>query len=324
MLKIEQLIEYLRNEHKIEISNKDIINLRNIGYYHGYKGYRFIKNSKNKINFNNFSEIVALNKFDNDLKAILYPKVMFIENSLKSYVLESVLNESNSEYLDDIFSSCLTDYKKYVKGSESYKKKIKERIELKNKINNALLRDYSKGKKTINHFLDNDKPVPIWAIFESLTLGEFGNFFDCSNLKVKLSVSKILNLPTNLDSNGELVKSMIYTLKDLRNSIAHNNIIFDTRFKSRNISKKLMLCLEQETKIKDISFNSIGDYFILIVYILVKMQVSKKECNEFINSYIKCIEILKMKISNGICNQITTTKHRNNIIQLKDFIDNSN
>lgn len=47
---------------------------------------------------------------------------------------------------------------------------------LKSKINSALIRDYGNNKKTVNHFFDADKSIPIWAIFESLTLGEFGTF----------------------------------------------------------------------------------------------------------------------------------------------------
>ena len=38
------LMKYLREQHNISIDgSKDKKNLRNIGYYHGYKGYRYIK-----------------------------------------------------------------------------------------------------------------------------------------------------------------------------------------------------------------------------------------------------------------------------------------
>ena len=42
------LMKYLREKHNISIEGtKDKRNLRNIGYYHGYKGYRYINNPQN-------------------------------------------------------------------------------------------------------------------------------------------------------------------------------------------------------------------------------------------------------------------------------------
>lgn len=108
-------------------------------------------------------------------------------------------------------------------------------MNLKGKINSALLRDYSNKKQTVNHFFDSDRSIPIWAIFESLTLGEFGTLFSCTNSNVKLNTSRILHLPSNLDSDGKLTEYIIYTIKDLRNAIAHNNIIFDGSYRSPHL-----------------------------------------------------------------------------------------
>ena len=123
------------------------------------------------------------------LKTLIYPKVMFIENALKSYVIEAVLQDSKSENLDVVFNKSITAYQSYAPGSQQYHKQYTKRMTLKGKINNALLRDYSNQKQTVNHFFDTDRPIPIWAVFESLTLGEFGTFFACSNANVKLKTS---------------------------------------------------------------------------------------------------------------------------------------
>lgn len=42
-----------------------------------------------------------------------------------------------------------------------------------------------------------------------------------------------------IDTSRNLLSSMLYTIKSLRNSVAHNNIIFDTRFKDRKINSVL-------------------------------------------------------------------------------------
>ena len=98
------------------------------------------------------------------LKALIYPKVMLIENALKSYVIEAVLQDSKSENLDVVFNKSITAYKSYAPGSQQYHKQYAKRMNLKGKINNALLRDYSNQKQTVNHFFDTDRPIPIWAV----------------------------------------------------------------------------------------------------------------------------------------------------------------
>lgn len=323
MLSNKGLMKYLRDIHKIEIKSYQSKDLRNIGYYHGYKGYRFIRESNNKITFNSFSEVIALNKFDNELKALIYPKIMFIENALKSYVIESVLKDSKSEYLDDIFAISLTDYKNSKPGSKSQKDKIKMRLKLKNSINSMLLREYSNNKQIVNHFFEINKTIPIWAIFESLALGEFATFFDCSNLNIKVYTSKLLNLPSNLDSNGELIKTIIYSLVDLRNAIAHNGVIFDTRFKTGKINNLLVQCLKQEIGICDIDFRYITSYILLIVYLLRKMKVTKRDCNIFVYSFLKNIKFLRKNVPSNICDQILGTEVQSNIETLISFIKKS-
>lgn len=52
------LMKYLREKHNIYIEGtKDKKNLRNIGYYHGYKGYWCINKPQNRINLSSFDEI---------------------------------------------------------------------------------------------------------------------------------------------------------------------------------------------------------------------------------------------------------------------------
>ncbi len=323
MLSINQLMKYLRNHHHIAVKSNQAQSLRNIGYYHGYKGYRFIRTPNQRIPFSSLDEIIALNKFDMQLKATIYPKVMFIENALKSYVIEAVLQDSKSENLDIIFNKSITNYKSYSPGSPQYRNHYTKRMALKGKINSALLRDYSNQKQTVNHFFDGDQPIPIWAIFESLSLGEFGTFFSCSNSNIKLKVSNILRLPTNLDSDGKITEYIIYAIKDLRNAVAHNNTIFDTRFQTSTINKRLISLLETEVGITGLDFKYINAYIILITYILRKMGETKTICKQFLTSFIEHTDLLRTQISPNICNQILGTQQRAHLNQLQKFISNS-
>ena len=323
MLTINQLMKYLRNHHSISVKSNQAQSLRYIGYYHGYKGYRFTRNPNSRIPFSSLDEVIALNNFDMQLKTLFYPKVMFIENALKSYVIESVLMDSRSENLDVIFNKSITNYRSFPRGSDSYHKQYEKRMNLKGKINTALLRDYSNKKQTVNHFFDSDRAIPIWAIFESLTLGEFGTFFSCANSNVKLRTSRILHLPSNLDSDGKLTEYIIYTVKDLRNAIAHNNTIFDTRFQTSRINQRLVSLLQSETGIANLNFKYIDAYIVLITYVLRKMGETKTSCKQFISSFIVCTDDLRSQISPNICNQILGTHQRPHLIALQNFLSRS-
>ena len=323
MLSINQLIKYLRNHHHITVKSNQAQSLRNIGYYHGYKGYRFIRTPNQRIPFSSLDEVIALNKFDMQLKTIIYPKVMFIENALKSYVIEAILHDCHSENLDTIFNKSITDYKSYTPGSQQYHKQYAKRMTLKGKINNALLRDYSNKKQTVDHFFNADQPIPIWAVFESLTLGEFGTFFACSNSNVKLKTSSILHLPSNRDTDGKITEFIIYAIKDLRNAVAHNNTIFDTRFQTSTINNRLVFLLETEVGITGLDFKSIYAYIVLITYVLLKMGETKTSCKHFITEFIDCTDSLRKQISPNICNQILGTQQRAHLRQLQNFISQS-
>lgn len=323
MYTIRQLMRYLRNHHHISIKSSQAQSLRNIGYYHGYKGYRFIRESNRRIPFQTFDELLAINTFDMQLKALLYPHIMLIETALKSYVIEAILDDAHSESLHTIFTNSITHYKTFQQGSTAYKKAFSKRMALRSSINATLRKNYDNNNQVVNHFFDKDRDIPIWAIFESMTLGTFGMLFGCCNVQVKRTTSRLLHLPTNLDADGALTENVILTLKNLRNSIAHNNVIYDARFQTRPVSPRLIQLLQQETGLPKINFSYIDAYFILIIYILRKMNVTKTECRQLIAGYEEAKERLRKQIPISTWSQILGTGTRNNMNTLKQFISNS-
>lgn len=293
MYSIQDLKQHLKDKHGLSVNTNQEQDLRNIGYYHGYKGYRFIREAKNPIKFTAFSQVVSLNNFDMQLKGIFYPNLMFIENALKSYVIDAVLEECKSEKLSEIYKTGLTYYKdNFTAGSNNYKKEFKKRMDLEMKISSTLSRDYMNGRKHVNHFYNQDKEIPVWAAFESLSLGEFGTFYSCANKNIRLKVSQRLKLPKNLDDDGFLLGDIISVLKYLRNAIAHNGIIFDTRFAAAKVPARIKKLLEQELHVKVVDFNYIVSYVGLVIYLLNCMQENKR-ARSFIQEFIKLHEILK-------------------------------
>lgn len=318
---IDSLMRYLRDTHNIDIGGSlQKRKLRNFGYYHGFKGYRFIKSPNNPINFTDFNQIIALNKLDMELKSLFYPKIMFLETALKNYVLEIIIDESNTSNFNVIYENLLTDYKRHRIGSENYKKSLNKRLKFRDQVYNLLTREYTIERQVVEHFYHQDRSVPIWAIFEVITLGNFGTFLSCCNTSIKRKISLELNLNQPCDTNGVLTEKIIYLLKDLRNSVAHNSVIFDCRFKSGDINRSLIRCLESDMHISNINFETILDYVIIIIYLLKNMKCTKTELNIFIVDFEKSINEFRSKVPINMYNQIFYTDTRNKLNSLKSYV----
>ncbi len=274
---INGLMKYLRKKQGMNIGGSlDKEHLKSIGYYHGYKGYRYIKKPTNKLKFNDFNELMAIIDFDNKLKTLLYPQVMFIETAIKSYALEIIIKEGKTDNFNEIYANLMTDYKTYKIQNSNYKKACIKRLNTYNKIQNSIISSYNSDNNIVSHYIQKDESIPIWAIFEIINLGEFGNLISTFNLKTRQAISKDIGFNLAFDSNGRLVQNIIFSLKDLRNSIAHNNVVFDTRFKQSESPKIIQKVLMQETNVRNILLSSITDYLILIIYILKKLNKTKK------------------------------------------------
>ena len=77
----------------------------------------------------------------------------------------------------------------------------------------------------------------------------------------------------------------MYTIKSLRNSVAHNNIIFDTRFKDRKISPILKKWTEKETSIQNITLCSLIDYIIIVCCLLKRVDFRSSRAKQLVYSY---------------------------------------
>lgn len=132
-------------------------------------------------------------------------------------------------------------------------------------------------------------------------------------------------MTTILDSDGKLTEYIIYTIKDLRNAVAHNNTVFDTRFQTSRINQRLISLLETETGITNLDFRYIDAYVVLITYILRKMGETKTSCKQFISAFITCTDTLRSQLSAtaNVCNQILGTQQRSHLSTLQNFLSNS-
>lgn len=173
----------------------------------------------------------------------------------------------------------------------------------------------------IGHFRDADKDIPIWAIFEVMTLGNFGSFYDCLDRRVKTGIVRDLGMPTNLDSELCL-KDIIFALKDFRNAIAHNGVVLDVRFQSGSINTGVAQLLKQETGVGKIDFSDITDYVVLLVYLMCRMGFTKTECRQLIAGFEAIIERHRAELPFNVYSRIIKTTARGKLSALRQFVSN--
>ena len=317
---INALMAYMREKKSIKIEGSiQKKKLRYMGYFHGYKGYRYHGNPRNRFSISNFNELQAIYDFDMSLKTVLYPQIMFLETTLKNYALEVVLADSGSKRFAEIYSKLLIGYKAYPVGSREYRNAINKRLNLRNKVYSVISRDYGK-RFVVNHYYDKDEPLPIWAIFELLSLGEFATFLECLKVETRKEISHQVGVKKSVDADGKLLPMMLYSLKDLRNAVAHNNTVFDTRFHASKVNGRISRYIEAELKTTRITFDTIVDYIILIGFLMKLLGCSKKDIMTFIRNFENICEIFRSKVPPTIYMSIIYTDSRGKLGKLKEYI----
>ena len=122
------------------------------------------------------------------------------------------------------------------------------------------------------------------------------------------------------DIYAKLLPLIVYALKDLRNAVAHNNTIFDARFKTGKVSLRIAKCISAETGINNITFESIVDYVILISFMMKLLECPKKKIMAFIRLFEKNCEELRGKVSTSIFNTVVYTDTRTKLNLLKKYL----
>ncbi len=300
---INGLMRHLRNDCNIQINGSyQKQQLISYGYYHGYKGYRFIKNRHNQIPYTDFGEIVAVIEYDNKLKAALYSDLMFIETAIKNIVCNESVNGLKLGTFEHV-------YKERMRDNTTNTKLQSKRLRLRNSVYSKLSTRYrdeeGNDNQMIRHFYNRGEDAPLWVVFEILYLSDLASFFECLNETTREHIMKQLNMfDVSIDTNRSLLSSMLYTIKSLRNSVAHNNIIFDTRFKDRKISPILKKWIEKETGIQNITLYSLIDYIIIVCCLLKRVDFSSTRAGQLVHTYQKQNQFLQSSVAPTIYAQI--------------------
>ncbi len=314
------LMRHIRDEHHISINgSKEKKELLEMGYYHGYKAYKFLRTINNPFLIDSFEEVRNIYNFDMDLKEVLYSSVMQIETILKNYTIAIIVSNGHTD-LESIFKLYLNRYKEFTVGSSKYKDEMKRRLQLKQDFDSAIARNY-RDRAVVQHYVHNNKPVPLWALFELITLGDYGNFLLCMNtdtrikLEDKIGIKDIIN-----DTDGSMLPRHVFILKELRNAIAHNSVIFDCRFRKMSIRNTITEQLRIKTSINNISFNSIVDYLVLIVYYQKTLGETTTRIRFLIRNVRRIIKRFEKNSNKSTFNKILGTDVYNKLNEIDKYI----
>lgn len=319
----DALMKHLRNNGIAISGSFQKRQLINTGYFHGYKGYRFFVSSTQKLPFVSYKEINSTIQYDTKLKSLLYGKMMFIETALKNIAYTTIMKEINSSSIYVMYDKAINSYKNAPANTpEDIKKKFQNnKLNLQGSIQNSIAAAYRKDNPKITHFYNtvNYNEVPLWAIFEILTMGDFGYLLSCLTDDIRKTISLNIGLNLSCDTNYSLIYKYVFALKDLRNAIAHNDVVYDTRFRKMDPSKPMKQCLKLEFGLPYINFRTIGDYIILICYYLKLLKVSKSEIRSFINEFEK----ITREYSRSVNSNVTAVTIHSDLFSRMTILKNS-
>ena len=301
---IDGLMRHLRSNGIAISGSAQKRQLINTGYYHGYKGYRFFRSAGTRLPFSSYQELSATIEYDSALKALFYGRMMFIETAVKNIALQGILENANSESIQDMLDRVVCSYNNSPSDftPEQKKRAQQRKLNLQRSIQTSLANAYEKGNPKITHFYNNPlySGVPIWAYFEIMTMGDLGYLLSCLTKPVRKDISQRIGIDLSNDTNCELLFRYIYALKDLRNAIAHNAVVFDTRFRTFDPSKAMSTCLKSAIGLPYVNFKTIGDYLILMCYYLKLLHAPKTEINAFIRDFTRITEIYRNSVDPAV------------------------
>lgn len=270
--------------------------LHDIGYYaliDGYKDIFYNPMTRTYLRGTDFSNIVALYEFDENLRSLVFKYICHIEQKLRSLISYSfceTFSENQSTYLNS------TNYNVSSKNYHDISKLIS-------------ILSYEANQNTEHSYVVYQRNtygnVPLWVIIKTLTLGQTSKMYSFMLPQIKSKVSVHYRNITE--------KELIQYLKVLtvfRNICAHNERLFSfqTRFEIPDnlLHKKMHIPLKGTQYLY-----GKHDLFALLItfrYLLDDndFKTLKKELTKLINSF----------------SAITSTSQKNKLLQAMHFPPN--
>ncbi len=202
---------------------------------------------------------------------------------------------------------------------------MREKLKLKSQLQNIVRRSYKND--LVKHYVDRDDDAPVWSIFEVMTLGDLTSV--CRSLPDE-TLAEIASDLGFSHANPGIVVDIVETIRPLRNAVAHNGAVFDSRFSQsvkytnpdRNLAAVGELLDEGHFSIGyRLNFNSIVDYIVLLAYLLTLLTHQKKRSREFLRKCLRELEKLESAVGVDTYMMIVGSGDRQKYRFIEGFID---
>ena len=218
-LTYEQQISKLTNEKNLIISSLSDAEgyLRRIGYYALICGYKDIFKNPTTKKYKDgvtFEEIVALYRFDEELRELFLKYLIRIERHLRSaisYYFTALHGESQLEYLNP------ANYNNISKNYNGINKLISML---------SVLANENTQYAHIVHNRNNYNNVPLWVVMTGLTFGSLSKMYKYLTSNIRSKVSQDLNI-----RNQKELQQYLSVLTSFRNFCAHGERLFSRKVK---------------------------------------------------------------------------------------------
>jgi len=209
-----QQLDKLINEKNLVVDDRDSAEatLKRVSYFALIGGYKKLFRNPTTRKYKDdtaFEEIVALYKFDENLRGLFLKYLLQIEQAMRSmfsYYFSQKHGESQSAYLS------ASNYVKSSRTSNELASLIGVLRELALKSN-----DYP----YITHQRNKHKNVPLWVLVKVLTFGNISKMYQCFTQDLKVKVSK-----NYISVNEKELVQYLKVLTKYRNVCAHSDRLF--------------------------------------------------------------------------------------------------
>ncbi|MFZ2576454.1 MAG: hypothetical protein WAX22_03145, partial [Lactococcus hircilactis] len=104
-------------------------------------------------------------------------------------------------------------------------------------------------------------------------------------------------------------------------AVAHNSVIFDTRFRTISVSGVIKNQLSQEFSISNIDFTTILDYVILLLHYLKPLGFSKTDLKRLVRDIERSIKDFETSLNNNtILFSILGSNYKNKLLKINSFL----
>lgn len=292
---------FIDDEEKLKWYLKSF-NYQNI--INGYNDFFMINNDRKTNKYKNISNsngIIELFNFDRYISKLLLGDIQNIERKISTsiaYTLSSIMKENNVN--DGRLFNLSYDH---VTIKKIFKIQNKNEGEWK-KIQENILKNLNLKEKIFNNANEDIKEIPVWSLVIHLSFGSLIYLLKIMNKNIFYKIMENSNLKNYNDlSNKEMIE-IFEILKNARNRICHNNVLYNITISDKNNKINLINKFINQDKKPNL-------YSLVLIILKLEKPQQNNYLIEKINEKIDDWKDINYDIKKEIVNKIWVNKNHN-------------